>query len=91
MKNLKENALYVGAMLLGVGALLCTSGVENAENGWVMLGWTGVALALGAVALVLAGLGIVAGRQPPKKQPGKKVHQPQKNTVKAGRCGRKAG
>lgn len=37
-KKWKANAYYMGAMLLGVAALLCAAGIENSTNGWAMLG-----------------------------------------------------
>ena len=77
-KKWKANDYYMGAMLMGVAALLCAAGIENSTNGWAMLGWTCAALALGSVGVVLAALGIVTEQQPDK---GRKVHQPPRNTV----------
>nr|DAG28876.1 MAG TPA: hypothetical protein [Caudoviricetes sp.] len=67
-RPITTNACYLGSMLLGVGALLCASGIENSTNGWAMLGWTMIALALGGVALILAALGISAGQPAPKRR-----------------------
>ena len=67
-RPITTNACYLGSMLLGVGALLCASGIENSTNGWAMLGWTMIALALGGVALILAALGISAGQPTPKRR-----------------------
>lgn len=83
-KKLTANALYIGAMVLAVGSLGCASGVENSVNGWAALGWTGAALVLGALSIVLAALGVVA--EAPKSQ---KVHTKQKNTVQAARSRKK--
>lgn len=87
-KKFKASAYYMGAMLLGVGVLLCASGIENSANGWAMLAWTGAGGVLMLLALVLAGLGL-ANEQPEKSR---KVHQAPTRTVTAGRSsGRKAG
>lgn len=37
-KKLKANAYYMGSILLGVGVLVCASGIEHSE-GWAMFGW----------------------------------------------------
>ena len=100
-KKLKANAYYMGSILLGVGMLVCASGIEHSE-GLVMFGWLAAALVLGSVALGLAaalvlgsvalGLaakGLVAEQQPDE---GQKVHKAPTGTVTAGRrSGRKAG
>lgn len=76
-KKLKANAYYMGAMLLGVAALLCAAGIENSTNGWAMLGWT------------CAALGLVTEQQLDKSR---KVHRAPTRTVGAGRSsGRRAG
>ena len=63
-KKLKANAYYMGSILLGVGMLVCASGIEHSE-GLVMFGWLAAALVLGSVALGLAAKGLVAaGRGP---------------------------
>ena len=85
-KKRKANAYYMGAMLLGVAALLCAAGIENSTNGWAMLGWTCAAIALGSVGVVLAALGIVTEQQPDKSQ---KVHKAPTGTVTAGRQNRR--
>lgn len=88
-KKWKANAYYVGAIMMGVAALLCSSGVENSVNGWAMLGWTCAALVMGGVGVVLAALGLVTEQQPDK---GRKVHKAPTGTVTAGRSsGRRAG
>lgn len=89
MKKLKANAYYMGAILLGVAALLCAAGIENSTNGWVMLGWTCAALVMGGVGVVLAALGLVTEQQLDKSR---KVHRAPTRTVGAGRSGgRRAG
>ena len=88
-KKWKANDYYMGAMLLGVEALLCAAGIENSTNGWAMLGWTCAALVMGSVGVVLAALGIVTEQQPDKNQ---EVHKAPTGTVTAGRSGgRRAG
>lgn len=77
-KKLKANAYYVGAIMMGVAALLCAAGIEKSTNGWAMLGWTCAALAMGSVGVVLAALGLVTEQQLDKSR---KVHQPPRNTV----------
>jgi len=88
-KKLKANAYYMGSILLGVGVLVCASGIEHSE-GWAMFGWLAAALVLGGVALGLAALGLVAEQQPDE---GRKVHQPPRNTVapRTARGEKKAG
>lgn len=88
-KKLKANAYYVGAIMMGVAALLCAAGIEKSTNGWAMLGWTCAALAMGSVGVVLAALGIVTEQQPDE---GRKVHRAPTRTVSAGHSGgRRAG
>lgn len=88
-KKRKANAYYVGAMTMGVAALLCAAGIENSTNGWAMLGWTCAALVMGSSGVVLAALGLVTEQQPEK---GQKVHQAPTRTVGAGcSSGRRAG
>lgn len=88
-KKLKANAYYVGAIMMGVAALLCAAGIEKSTNGWAMLGWTCAALAMGSVGVVLAALGLVTEQQPDE---GRKVHKAPTGTVTAGRSGgRRAG
>lgn len=67
-RPITTNACYLGSMLLGVGALLCASGIENSTNGWAMLGWTMAALVLVVVALILAALGISAEKPASKRR-----------------------
>ena len=86
-KKLKANAYYMGSILLGVGMLVCASGIEHSE-GLAMFGWLAAALVLGSVALWLAAKGLVA-EQPDE---GRKVHKAPTGTVTAARrSGRKAG
>lgn len=87
-KKLTANAYYMGSILLGVGVLLCASGIEHSV-GWAMFGWLAAALVMGGVALGLAALGLVAEQQP---DDGRKVHKKPAGAVTAGRrSGRKAG
>lgn len=87
-KKLTANAYYMGSILLGVGVLLCASGIENSV-GWATFGWLAAALVMGGVALGLAALGLVAEQQP---DDGQKVHKKPAGTVTAGRrSGRKVG
>ena len=81
-KKWKANDYYMGAMLMGVAALLCAAGIENSTNGWAMLGWTCAALVMGSVGVVLAALGLVTEQQPDKNQ---KMHKAPTGTVTAGR------
>lgn len=83
-KKLTTNACYMGALLLFVGAIGCGSAIEMSTNGLAMLGWTLVAVVLGALALVVAAMGLITERSEPKK-----VHKPQKNTVQPKRQTRK--
>lgn len=85
-KKWKANAYYMGAMLLGVAALLCAAGIENSTNGWAMLGWTCAALVIGSGGVVLAALGLVTEQQPDE---GRKVHKAPTGTVTAGRQNRR--
>ena len=71
----------------GVAAAGCGGAIENAANGWAMLGYTLLAIVLGCAALALAGLGLVVEQ---RKEP-QKIHKVPENTVKKAVCGRKAG
>ena len=79
-KKLKANAYYMGSILLGVGVLVCASGIDHSE-GLAMFGWLAAALVLGSVALGLAAKGLVAEQQPDE---GQKVHKAPTGTVTAG-------
>ena len=79
--------LSAGAIVLGLAAAGCGGAIENAANGWAMLGYTLLAIVLGCAALALAGLGLVAEQ---RKEP-QKIHKVPENTVKKAVCGRKAG
>ena len=85
-KKRKANAYYMGAMLMGVAALLCAAGIENSTNGWAMLGWTCAALVIGSGGVVLAALGLVTEQQLDKSR---KVHLAPTRTVTAGRQNRR--
>lgn len=69
------------------GSVLSAGAIENAADGWAMLGYTLLAIVLGCAALALAGLGLVAEK---RKEP-QKIHKVPENTVKKAVCGRKAG
>lgn len=79
--------LSAGAIVLGLAAAGCGGAIENAANGWAMLGYTLLAIVLGCAALALAGLGLVAEQ---RKEP-QKIHKVPENTVKKAVCGRKVG
>lgn len=57
-KKILSSTESVAAMVLGLAALGCGGAIENAANGWIMLGWTAAALVLGGVAIVLLGLAV---------------------------------
>lgn len=78
-KKLTGQALCAGALLLGVAAVGCGGAIESAPDGWVMLGWTVVALVLMGAALVLAALGVERTQE--TEPPRRRVHREPKNTV----------
>lgn len=82
-----NSVLSAGAIVLGLAAAGCGGAIENAANGWAMLGYTLLAIVLGCAALALAGLGLAAEQ---RKEP-QKIHKVPENTVKKAVCGRKAG
>lgn len=86
-KKITGSVLSAGAIVLGLAAVGCGGAIENAANGWAMLGYTLLAIVLGCAALALAGLGLVAEQ---RKEP-QKIHKVPENTVKKAACGRKAG
>ena len=86
-KGITGSVLSAGAIVLGLAAAGCGGAIENAENGWAMLGYTLLAIVLGCAALALAGLGLVAEQ---RKEP-QKIHKVPENTVKKAVCGRKVG
>lgn len=59
-KKITGSVLSAGAIVLGLAAVGCGGAIENAANGWAMLGYTLLAIVLGCAALALAGLGLVA-------------------------------
>ena len=90
-KKITGRVLSAGAIVLGLAAAGCGGAIENAANGWAMLGYTLLAIVLGCAALALAGLGLVAEpRKEPQKEP-QKIHKVPENTVKKAVCGRKVG
>ena len=86
-KKITGSVLSAGAIVLGLAAAGCGGAIENAANGWAMLGYTLLAIVLGCAALALAGLGLVAEQ---RKEP-QKIHKVPENTVKKAVCGRKVG
>lgn len=86
-KKITGSVLSAGAIVLGLAAAGCGGAIENAANGWAMLGYTLLAIELGCAALALAGLGLVVEQ---RKEP-QKIHKVPENTVKKAACGRKAG
>ena len=77
-KKITGRVLSAGAIVLGLAAAGCGGAIENAENGWAMLGYTLLAIVLGCAALALAGLGLVVEQ---RKEP-QKIHKVPENTVK---------
>lgn len=57
-KKITGSVLSAGAIVLGLAAAGCGGAIENAANGWAMLGYTLLAIVLGCAALALAGLGL---------------------------------
>ena len=86
-KKITGRVLSAGAIVLGLAAVGCGGAIENAANGWAMLGYTLLAIVLGCAALALAGLGLVAEQ---RKEP-QKIHKVPENTAKKAVCGRKVG
>lgn len=82
-KKITGSVLSAGAIVLGLAAAGCGGAIENAANGWAMLGYTLLAIVLGCAALALAGLGLVAEQ---RKEP-QKIHKVPENTVKKAVCG----
>ena len=78
-KKITGSVLSAGAIVLGLAAAGCGGAIENAANGWAMLGYTLLAIVLGCAALALAGLGLVAEQ---RKEP-QKIHKVPENTVKS--------
>ena len=76
-KRITGSVLSAGAIVLGLAAVGCGGAIENAANGWAMLGYTLLAIVLGCAALALAGLGLVAEQ---RKEP-QKIHKVPENTV----------
>ena len=83
-KRITGSVLSAGAIVLGLAAVGCGGAIENAANGWAMLGYTLLAIVLGCAALALAGLGLVVEQ---RKEP-QKIHKVPENTVKKAVCGR---
>ena len=52
-KKITGGVLSAGAIVLGLAAAGCGGAIENAANGWEMLGWAAAALVLLAVAVIL--------------------------------------
>ena len=60
MKTAKGTVLCFMSILLAIVALGCGNAIEGATGGWVMLGYTFLALAMLFVALILAAIGVSA-------------------------------
>ena len=60
MKTAKGTVLCCMSISLAIVALGCGNAIEGAANGWVMLGYTFLALAMLFVALILAAIGVSA-------------------------------
>ena len=52
-KRITGSVLSAGAIVLGLAAVGCGGAIENAANGWAMLGYTLLAIVLGCAALAL--------------------------------------
>lgn len=76
-KKITGSVLSAGAIVLGLAAAGCGGAIENAANGWAMLGYTLLAIVLGCAALALAGLGLVEEQ---RKEP-QKIHKVPENMV----------
>lgn len=60
MKTAKGTVLCCMSISLAIVALGCGNAIEGATCGWVMLGYTFLALAMLFVALILAAIGVSA-------------------------------
>lgn len=60
MKTVKGTVLCCMSILLAIVALGCGNAVEGAANGWAMLGYAFLALAVFFTALILAAIGVSA-------------------------------
>ena len=60
MKTAKGTVLCCMSISLAIVALGCGNAIECATGGWVMLGYTFIALAMLFVALILAAIGVSA-------------------------------
>lgn len=60
MKTVKGTVLFCMSILLAIVALGCGNAIDGAANGWAMLGYTFLALAVFFTALILAAIGASA-------------------------------
>ena len=60
MKTVKGTVLCCMSILLAIVALGCGNAIDDAANGWAMLGYTFLALAVFFTALILAAIGVSA-------------------------------
>lgn len=60
MKTVKGTVLCCMSISLAIVALGCGNAIDSATGGWVMLGYTFLALAMLLVALILAAIGVSA-------------------------------
>ena len=79
-KKITGSVLSAGAIVLGLAAMGCGGAIENAADGWGMLGYTVLAIVLGGAALALAGLGLTES-QSAGKAARRKVHKAPEKTV----------
>lgn len=59
MKTVKGTVLCGMSILLAIVALGCGNAIDGAANGWAMLGYTFLALALFFAALILTAIGVI--------------------------------
>ena len=60
MKTVKGTVLCCMSISLAIVALGCGNAIDGAANGWAMLGYTFLALAVFFAALILAAIGVRA-------------------------------
>lgn len=68
MKTVKGTVLCCISISLAIVALGCGNAIECAANGWGMLGYTFLALAVFFAALILAAIGVSAENERMKQE-----------------------